>query len=557
MATENEPSTKHFIEQRIEADIENNTYGGGVVTRFPPEPNGYLHIGHAKSICLNFTMAAQYQGRCHLRFDDTNPMKEETRFVEAIKEDVRWLGFQWDSLHHAADYFGQLYDFAIKLISEGKAYVCSLPPDKTREMRGTLTEPGQNSPYRERAIEENLALFEKMRQGVFKDGEHCLRAKIDMASGNMNMRDPVMYRIMNVPHQHTKEQWSIYPMYDYAHCLSDAIENITHSLCTLEFQDHRPLYDWFVEALFPKPRPQQIEFSRLNLSHTITSKRKLKALVDENRVDGWDDPRMPTIVGLRRRGFTANSIRNFCEQIGISKSDSIIDMSLLEECLRDDLNEHANRVMCVLNPLKVTITNLEPNHSEQLQAPNHPQNESMGQRKIPFTQTVYIEKEDFMEEPVKKFKRLSPGKEVRLRYGYVICCDEVIKDDSGEIIELKCSVDKDTLGKNPEGRKVKGVIHWVSATENFSCEVREFDRLFIHENPAAAEWNDELFNPASLVKHANCYIEKGIQSLEPETSYQFERQGYFVIDRHDSKEDCLVFNKTVGLRDSWAKLSTN
>lgn len=551
-------SIKNFIEHRIDKDMAENTYGGKVITRFPPEPNGYLHVGHAKSICLNFGIAEKYNGNCHLRFDDTNPSKEDVEFVEAIQDDVKWLGFEWDYKHYTADYFEKLYQFAIELIKQGNAFVCSLNAEQMREYRGTLTEPGQNSPDRDRSIEENLALFERMRNGEFKDGEYVLRAKIDMSSGNINMRDPIIYRIMHVPHQHTKDDWCIYPMYDFAHCLSDALENITHSLCTLEFQDHRPLYDWFTEKLMPPPRPQQIEFSRLNVSHTLTSKRNLKKCVDEKIVDSWDDPRMPTIIGLRRRGFTPQAIRNFCEMIGVTKSDSVIDMSVLEECVRDDLNKNAFRAMCVLNPLKVTIENLEVDHLEMLTASNHPQDDSFGTRALPFTKTLYIEQEDFMENPPKKYKRLTIDKEIRLRNSYVIKCHEAIKDSkTNEVIELRCTVDKETLGKNPPDRKVKGVIHWVSATKNKTCEVRLYDRLFKHPHPGSADSWEELMamiNPDSVNIVQQCYIEPNLPNIAAEARYQFERLGYFVADRKNFSESNWVFNRIVSLRETWDKL---
>ncbi len=558
MSDSSESNVKNFIEHRIDADLEKNTYDGKVITRFPPEPNGYLHIGHAKSICLNFGMAEKYNGSCHLRFDDTNPSKEDKEYVDAIQADVKWLGFQWDYLHYTADYFDQLHEYAVQLIKKGDAYVCALSAEEMREHRGSLTKGGTDSPNRNKAVEENLNLFERMRAGEFEDGQYVLRAKIDMSSGNINMRDPVIYRIMNVPHQHTKDKWCIYPMYDFAHCLSDAIENITHSLCTLEFQDHRPLYEWFINHLTPEPRPQQIEFSRLNLSHTITSKRKLKKLVDDKLVSGWNDPRMPTLIGLRRRGYTPNAIRHFCQTIGISKSDSIIDMSILEECVRSDLNQNAMRAMCVLNPLKLTIDNLPDDHLETLSASNHPQDESFGKRNIPFTKTLYIEQDDFMEEPPKKYKRLTIDKEVRLRNSYVIRCNEAIKDpNTGKVIELKCTYDPKTLGKNPEDRKVKGVIHWVSATQAKKCQVRVFDRLFKDANPGSADdWDDALkmLNPDSLSTIENCYIEPNLPTVAPETRYQFERLGYFVMDRLDFTSDNWVFNRIVSLRESWAKI---
>lgn len=557
MAELEKDNIKHFIEHRIEADIEKGTYGGKVTTRFPPEPNGYLHIGHAKSICLNFGMADQYNGNCHLRFDDTNPSKEDIEFVDAIQADVTWLGYHWDYKHYTADYFDQLFEYAVQLIKQGDAYVCSLTAEQIREHRGTLTEPGINSPNRSRSIEENLDLFQRMKAGEFADGEHVLRAKIDMAAGNINLRDPVIYRIMKVAHQHTGDKWCIYPMYDFAHCLSDAIEKITHSLCTLEFQDHRPLYDWFVERLTPEPRPQQIEFSRLNISHTLTSKRNLKKCVDERVVEGWDDPRMPTLIGLRRRGFTPAAIRHFCKIIGVTKSDSVIDMSVLEECVRDDLNKHAMRAMCVLNPLKVTIDNLDEDYCEEITAPTHPQDDSMGTRSLYFTKTIYIEHDDFMEDPPKKYKRLSVDKEIRLRNAYVMKCKNVIKDpQSGQIVELICEIDKETLGKNPANRKVKGVIHWVSATKSKTCEVRLFDRLFQHPSPGSAtDWEAlmAMRNPNSKEVLPTCYIESNIPDTKPEARYQFERLGYFVMDRVESNEDKWIFNRIVNLRDSWSK----
>lgn len=547
---------KHFIEQRIESDLASGRIQNGVVTRFPPEPNGYLHIGHAKAICLNFGMAAQYKGVCHLRFDDTNPVKEDKRYMDAMQADIGWLGFQWDHLYHAADYFEQLYGFAVDLIKAGKAYVCSLSPDDMRSLRGTLTEPGNNSPYRDRSIEESLDLFARMKAGEFSEGTHTLRAKIDMASGNINMRDPAMYRILHADHPHLKTSWCIYPMYDYAHCLSDAIEGVTHSLCSLEFQDHRPLYDWFVDALFEAPRPQQMEFSRLNISHTLTSKRKLRLLVDNNKVNGWDDPRMPTLIGLRRRGVPAEAIRNLCAAVGVSKSNSVTDMGLLEGATRDVLNRDAARAFCVMDPLKVTLTNWEEGRVDPLLVPNHPQDEAKGTREMPLTKTIYIEQDDFMLEPPGKYRRLAPGREVRLRYGYVIKCDEVMQDAQGQVVELKCSVDFDTLGKNPEGRKVKGVIHWVSATENITCEVREYDRLFSVENPAAESDTPEdllaLVNPHSYLQRQGCVVEVSMVHALPEAAFQFERLGYYCVDRYDATDAKPVFNKVVALRDTWS-----
>ena len=520
---------KHFIEQRIEADKAAGTYPS-IITRFPPEPSGYLHLGHAKAICLNFAMADQYQGRCHLRFDDTNPAKEALEFSESIKQDISWLGFKWDELFYASDYFEQLYQFAMTLIKAGKAYVCSLNGEQIRQYRGTLTEPGQNSPYRERSVEENIDLFQRMRQDEFADGSHVLRAKIDMAASNINLRDPVIYRILHANHPHVDTNWCIYPMYDFAHALSDGIEHISHSLCSLEFQDHRPLYDWFLAQLLPEPRPQQIEFSRLNVSHTITSKRKLKLLVDNAYVTGWDDPRMPTLAGMRRRGFTPHAIRQFCADVGISKNDSIIDMGLLEERVRDDLNQHAMRAVCVLNPIKVVIKNLDPLHQQTLTVPNHPQRDELGTRQLSFSDTLYIDRDDFMENPPSKYHRLSPGKEVRLRHCYVIKCEEVIKDDDGHILELHCSYDPNTLGKKPEGRKVKGVIHWLDANNCQPCTVNLYDRLFNTENPASAEGDDaflQRINPHSLQQLHTALVEKSLSQHEVGTAFQFERVGLF------------------------------
>ena len=545
---------KHFIEQHIESDLAAGL--SRIRTRFPPEPNGYLHIGHAKSICLNFGMAHQYHGHCMLRFDDTNPAKEDTLYMGAIKKDVRWLGFEWTELHHAADYFEPLHQFAIQLIQQGDAYVCSLSSDEIREQRGTLTEPGINSPYRNRTVDENLELFEKMRLGVFEEGQQVLRAKIDMASGNINFRDPIIYRILKQSHPHVGDQWCIYPMYDFAHALSDAIEKITHSLCTLEFQDHKPLYEWFLQKLIPhQPHPKQIEFSRLNLSHTVTSKRKLKMLVDGKQVEGWDDPRLPTLVGLRRRGIPPNAIKTFCQKVGISKSDSIIDMGVLEQCVRDDLNQRAPRAFAILNPLKVTITNLDEAHCEYLDVPNHPQNPELGTRSLPFRKYLYIEQKDFMEDPQEKYKRLAPDREVRLRYGYIIICDEVMKDpDTGKVLELRCRYHKETLGKNPEGRKVKGVIHWLTQADARGCEIRLYDRLFNVENPSAVKDREALFailNPESLEKMTEAYVESHLVELDAshEQHYQFERLGYFMKDPQITEK--LVFNRVVGLRNTW------
>ncbi len=547
---------RHFIQRRIEEDLARNTYQGKVLTRFPPEPNGYLHIGHVKAICLSFSMADQYNGQCILRFDDTNPIKEEQEYVDAIQEDVHWLGFQWCQLTYTSDQFERLYQLAIELIKQGLAYVCSLSADEIRHYRGTLEQPGTDSPFRNRTIDENLDLFSRMQQGEFTEGQHVLRAKIDMTAGNINLRDPVIYRILHAHHHRTGDRWHIYPMYDFSHGLTDALEGITHSLCTLEFQDHRPLYDWFNQQLLPEPLPQQIEFSRLNITHTVMSKRKLKLLVDEQHVAGWNDPRMPTISGLRRRGFTAAALRKFCNMIGISKSDSIIDMSVLEECVRTDLNETADRAMCVIDPIKVTITNYPADQTEQLTAPNHPQQTERGQRELPFTRELYIERNDFMEDPPSKFHRLKPGGEVKLRYAYVIKCIDVIKNQAGDIVELRCEYDPDTLGKKPEGRKVKGIIHWVSATQHHAATVRTYDRLFQVENPTASDdWQATLndLNPKSLQVHHNCYVEPALKQAQNEQRFQFERLGYFVVDRYDSSAEHLIFNRIVALRDTWQK----
>jgi glutaminyl-tRNA synthetase len=548
----------NFIRQIIDQDIAAGKNDGRVATRFPPEPNGYLHIGHAKSIVLNFEIARDYGGTCNLRFDDTNPHKEDTEFVESIQEDVRWLGFDWADRHYfASDYFEKLYDFAVQLIKKGAAYVDDLNAEQIREYRGTLTEAGKNSPYRDRSIEENLDLFARMRAGEFGDGEKVLRAKIDMASPNINMRDPTIYRIRHgVVHHQTGATWVIYPMYDFTHCLSDSLENITHSLCTLEFEDHRPLYDWFLEVLETPNHPQQIEFSRLTLEYTVVSKRKLTQLVEEGYVEGWDDPRMPTLAGLRRRGYTPESIRTFCHRIGVTKSDNIVEMGVLEDSVRVDLNERAPRRMAVLHPLKVVLTNYDSNKTEELAAANHPQNDVMGERTIPFCNELYIDREDFMEvAPNKKFKRLVAGGEVRLRNAYVIRCDEVIKDAHGEIIELHCTADLDTLGKNPENRKVKGVIHWVSARHAAEAEIRLYDRLFNHPNPDAAKDGKDFkehLNPGSLLTLTGCYVEPGLREAGPGEAFQFEREGYFCLDKLATGER-LVFNRTVGLRDTWAK----
>ena len=558
MSSEEAVVPSNFIRNIIDADLAANKNQGRVATRFPPEPNGYLHIGHAKSICLNFGVAADYQGSCNLRFDDTNPHKENIEFVEAIKGDVAWLGYDWeDRLFYASDYFEQLYDYAVQLIKAGKAYVCDLSPEETREFRGTLTKAGKNSPYRTRSVEENLDLFERMRAGEFADGSRILRAKIDMASANMNMRDPAIYRIRHgAVHHQTGEAWSIYPMYDFTHCLSDSIECITHSLCTLEFEDHRPLYDWFLDELGVECHPQQIEFSRLELQYTVTSKRKLTQLVDEGHVEDWDDPRMPTIAGMRRRGYTPAAIRDFCERIGVTKSDNNVEMGLLENCVREDLNQHAPRRMAVLHPLKVVIENYPEDRVEELQAANHPQDESMGMRSLSFSRELYIDREDFREQAPSKFKRLVSGGEVRLRNAYVIRCDEVIKDSHGDVIELRCSYDPDTLAKNPQGRKVKGVIHWVSARHGIEAEVRLYDRLFNHPSPDTArdgtDYRDHL-NPESLLTLTHCYLEPSLAGARPGERFQFEREGYFCVDSEHS-HDKPIFNRTVTLRDSWAKI---
>ncbi|SFW97955.1 glutamine--tRNA ligase/YqeY domain fusion protein [Marinospirillum alkaliphilum] len=528
-----------------------------VVTRFPPEPNGFLHVGHAKSICLNFGIAQEFGGDCHLRFDDTNPEKENQTYIDAIQEDVQWLGFQWaGKVRYASDYFEQLYQWAVHLIREGKAYVCELNAEQMREYRGTLTEPGKNSPFRERSVEENLAEFEAMRAGTYPDGAKVLRAKIDMSAPNINLRDPILYRIRHAHHHQTGNQWCIYPSYDFTHGQSDAIEGITHSICTLEFEDHRPLYEWFLNNLPVPCKPVQTEFARLNLNYTVTSKRKLKLLVDEGIVEGWDDPRMPTISGMRRRGYTPKSLRDFCDMIGVTRSGGVVDINMLYFALRNDLEHSARRAMVVLNPIKVVITNWEAGRVENLTSPSHPAREDLGERTLPFTRELYIDRDDFMEEPPKKYFRLAPGQEVRLRNAWVIRCDEVIKDASGEIIELRCSHDPDTLGKNPEGRKVKGVIHWVSAEHGIPAEVRLYDNLFQVEAPDADKDVDFLqhLNPESLsVVQAVC--EPSLASAEPEDKFQFERVGYFCADRREHQPGSkLVFNRTVGLKDSWAKI---
>ena len=549
----------NFVRQLIDSDLKANKNDGRVMTRFPPEPNGYLHIGHAKSICLNFGIAEDYQGACNLRFDDTNPHKENIEYIESIKNDVSWLGYDWGNrLFYASDYFERLYEFAVELIKEGKAYVCDLTAEETREYRGTLTAPGRSSPCRDRSVDENLDLLQRMRAGEFEDGARVLRAKIDMSSPNMNMRDPTLYRIRHgVIHHQTGEAWCIYPMYDFTHPISDALEGITHSICTLEFADHRPLYDWVLDAVSVPCHPQQIEFSRLNLEYTVMSKRKLTGLVDEGFVEGWDDPRMPTIAGLRRRGFTPGSIRGFCNRIGVSRSENTVQMGVLESCIREDLNSHSPRRMAVLHPLKVVITDYPEEQVEQLNVANHPQDESMGTRKVPFTGELYIDRNDFLETASKKFKRLVAGGEVRLRNAYVIRCNEVIKDEKDEIIELHCSHDPATLGANPEGRKVKGVIHWVSAEYGVEAEVRLYDRLFSHPAPDAAKEDKdyrEYLNPDSLRTITQSVVEPALAAAKPGDRFQFEREGYFCVDLHQPADAPMVFNRTVTLRDSWAKI---
>ncbi len=560
MTQEQKHKPTNFIRQIVEEDIKANKNGGRLVTRFPPEPNGYLHIGHAKSIVLNFGIAADYQGICNLRFDDTNPHKENIEYVEAIQDDVKWLGFDWDDrLYYASNYFEQLHDFAVELFKAGKAYVCDLNADEIRTYRGTLKEPGRDSPYRTRSVEENLDLFARMKAGEFGDGMKVVRAKIDMASANINLRDPTLYRIRHgVIHHQTGEAWCIYPMYDFTHPISDALEGITHSLCTLEFEDHRPLYDWILDNVSISCHPRQIEFSRLNLQYTVMSKRKLTELVSEGLVEGWDDPRMPTIAGLRRRGFTAASIREFCERIGVTKSDNLIEMGVLEDCIRTDLNIHAPRRMAVLHPLKVVITDYPEDKIEQLSMANHPQDGSMGKRQIPFSREIYIDRHDFEEVPPnKKFKRLIANGEVRLRGAYVIRCDEIIKDEKGEVIELHCSHDAATLGANPEGRKVKGVIHWVSAPHALEAEIRLCDRLFSHPTPDATkdgkDYKDHI-NPDSQRTLTNCYVEPDLAEVRVGVTYQFEREGYFCLDSVLNSHERLIFNRTVTLRDTWAKL---
>jgi glutaminyl-tRNA synthetase len=544
----------NFIRQIIDKDLAQGKHAR-IVTRFPPEPNGYLHIGHAKSICLNFGIAEAYQGDCQLRFDDTNPAKEEDEYIQSILRDVSWLGFEWTGeVRYASGYFETIYDGAVDLINKGLAYVESLSADEMREYRGTLKTPGKASPYRDRSVEENLALFEQMKNGDIDEGAAVLRAKIDMASPNISLRDPTLYRVRKIHHHQTGDKWCIYPMYDFTHPISDALEGVTHSLCTLEFEAHRPLYDWVVEHCALPAAPRQYEFARLNLNYTVTSKRKLKELVDEGRVTGWDDPRMPTIAGLRRRGYTPASLRKFCDMVGVARADSVVDMGMLESAIRDDLNQNAPRAFCVLRPLKLVIENLPEGHEEMLDAPVHPQNEALGTRKIPLTREVYIDREDFLEEANKKFKRLVLNSEVRLRYGYVIRANEAIKDEEGNIVEVRCTYDPDTLGKNPEGRKVRGVIHWVSATRNVPCEVRRYGRLFAQANPDNVEQEGQTFlaniNPDSLESLPAALAEESFLGALPETPNQFEREGYFAVD-HDSTAEKLVVNMTVGLKEGF------
>ncbi|MBN2280098.1 MAG: glutamine--tRNA ligase/YqeY domain fusion protein [Candidatus Marinimicrobia bacterium] len=547
----------NFIHQIIEEDLKNGKHGGRVHTRFPPEPNGYLHIGHAKAICLNFNTAEKYKGLCNLRFDDTNPAKEEEEYVTSIKEDVHWLGFDWgDRLYWASDYFQQMYDFAIEMIRKGKAYVCDLTPDEIREYRGTPTEKGKNSPFRDRSVEENLILFEKMKKGEFPNGSRTLRAKIDMSHPNMNMRDPIMYRIVHATHHNTGDQWCVYPMYDWAHGLEDSIEGITHSLCTLEFEDHRPLYDWFLDQLEGVHRPQQIEFARLNLNFTVMSKRKLLELVRLGLVKGWDDPRMPTISGMRRRGFPAAAIRDFADRIGLAKRESTVDVALLEFCVREELNRVAERRMAVLNPVKVVITNYPAGQVEMMEAVNNPEDEGAGTRQVPFSREIYIEKDDFMENPPKKFYRLAPGREVRLRYAYLVTCTNVIKDEKGEILEIHCTYDPETRGGNtPDGRKVKTTLHWVSCDHAVQATIRQYDRLFKVENPLSDPEKDykEFIHEHSLDIVENCQLEPDLKNFKPGQFIQFERLGYFIADP-DATDDNLIFNRTITLRDTWAKI---
>ncbi len=554
MSPNETPKPSNFIRDAAIEDLQTGRFTG-VVTRFPPEPNGYLHIGHAKAICLDFGLAQEFGGRCHLRFDDTNPTKESQEYVDAIMRDVRWLGFDWgEHLYHASDYFDRLHEWAVGLIKAGRAYVDNLTADEMRETRGTLTQPGSESPYRNRSVEENLDLFQRMRRGEFPDGTKTLRAKIDMAAGNLNLRDPVMYRIRKTGHQRTGDRWCIYPMYDWAHGQSDSIEGITHSLCTLEYEDHRPLYDWYLDALGIY-HPRQIEFARLNLSHTVMSKRKLLTLVEEGAVSGWDDPRMPTLAGLRRRGYTPESVRDFCERIGIAKADNLVDVALLEHCLREDLNKRALRRMAVLRPLKLVIENYPEGQGEELEAVNNPEDPSVGTRKVPFSRVLYIEQDDFREIPPPKYFRLSPGVEVRLRYAYIVKCTGVVKDPrTREIVEVRCTYDPESRSGDSRGRKVKGTIHWVSAAHSVPADVRLYDHLFSVPKPDEAEDFKSVLNPKSLEVLTGCRVEPSLAGAAPESRYQFERQGYFVADSIDSSPGRPVFNRTVGLRDTWAKI---
>ena len=571
MADTDLKAPSNFVRTTISKDICSGKHSGRVLTRFPPEPNGYLHIGHAKSVCLNFSLAMENDGVCNLRFDDTNPEKESQEYVDAIKENIKWLGFKWNGdVRYSSNYFDHLYNLATQLIQNGKAFVCSLTAEQSREFRGTLTEPGKQSPDRNRSIQENLNLFGRMRDGEFPDGAYTLRAKIDMESPNINMRDPIIYRIRHVSHHQTGDKWCIYPTYDFTHCISDAIENVTHSLCTLEFEDHRPLYDWILNNLKSDSLrvisdlsesdmnfvlPQQIEFAKLKLNYTIMGKRKLKEMVEEGLVDGWDDPRLPTLAGMRRRGFTARSIRNFCEMVGVSRSEGTVDLSMLEHCVREDLDQNASRVMCVLNPMKITIKNIKAGEVEKLSLQKHPKNESMGTRIVPFTREIYIDKSDFEENPKPGFKRLVLGGEVRLRGSYVIKCEEIVRDTGGEIIQLICSADRETLGRRPEGRKVKGVIHWVSADYGQEATLMLYDRLFMAENPEAKEITDykTFLNPESLSVMKNCVIEPSALDNEGKRHFQFEREGYFILDTEGESEGKAIFNRTITLRDSWSK----
>ncbi|MDG1002211.1 MAG: glutamine--tRNA ligase/YqeY domain fusion protein [Pseudomonadales bacterium] len=551
---DDEKYPSNFIRTIIEKDVAAGKNSGQVVTRFPPEPNGFLHIGHAKAICLSFGMAKEFAGTTYLRFDDTNPSKESIEFADSMKEDISWLGFEWLEVRNASDYFDQLYEFAEQLIEDSKAYVDSQSADEIRAMRGSLTDAGKNSPYRDRTVAENLDLFRRMRDGEFADGEHVLRLKIDMASPNINMRDPAIYRIRHVKHHQTGDKWCIYPLYDYTHCISDSLEGITHSLCDLGFEAHRPLYDWVLDNIKVNCHPQQIEFSRLNLQYTVMSKRKLKQLVEENLVDGWDDPRLPTIAGLRRRGYTPTALRDFCRRIGVTKSDNNVELALLQSVIREDLEDTAPRVMGVVNPIKLVIENYALDKVEMLTVANHPKLESLGTRQLPFTGEAYIDREDFREEANRKYKRLVLGGEVRLRYGYVIKAEKVIKNDAGEIIEIRCTYDPDTLGKNPEGRKVRGVIHWVSASRCHPAEIRLFDPLFTVDFPDASDQDyHDLMNPGSITINQG-FVEESLSEASASERFQFEREGYFCIDSKDSRREQLVFNRVVGLRDTWAKI---